>query len=109
MSCSCAALSGMTEAAAVYNRFGPLPISLEKYAVLRIRMQQLPLLRRGKEKDHGKAAEAMPVLRQEHVHETDLGAGVSPQGFGLVRDRLQVRQGQPAQSCRRRQGRRVGQ
>src|ERR1700686_2603020 len=100
MSCRCAALSGMTEAAAVYNPFRPPLFSLEKYAVLRIRMQQLPLLRRGHAEDHGHAAEEMPFLRPDHVQETDLGAGVSPQGLGLVRNRLQVRPGQQAQPGR---------
>ena len=51
----------MTEAAAVYNQFGPPPFSLEKYAFLRIRMQQLPLLRRGDAEDHRQAAEKMPA------------------------------------------------
>ena len=48
----------------------------------------------------------MPLLRQEHAEEADVGAGVSAQGLGLVRDRLQVRQGAQAQPGRREKERR---
>ena len=46
-----------------------------------------------------------PSCGKNTLQEADLGAGVSPQGLGLVRDRLQVRPGEQAQSGRRRQGR----
>src|ERR1700693_1641965 len=42
----------------------------------------------------------MPALREVAAAALDVGAGVSPQGRRLVRDRFQGRSGQQAQSCR---------
>ncbi len=52
----------------------------------------------GHAEDQRCAAEEMPALRQVAAAAPDVGAGVSAQGRRLVRDRLQGRPGQQAQS-----------
>ncbi len=78
------------------------PTKRRRHAVLRIRMSGLQVLPRGAAEDHRPAAEEVPLLRQGRLQAPDVGAGVPPQGLGLVRDRLQVGQGRQAQPRRGR-------
>src|ERR1039457_656128 len=70
------------------------------HAVLRIRVRELQVLQGGHAEGVRCTPEEMPVVRQEYTEEARVRTGVSLEGSRLVRDRLQIRQGEPAQSCR---------
>ena len=79
----------VARAAHVYSRF---------HAVLRIPVPQLRPRARGPAEGQRSRPEKVPGLREKPAEEAGVRARVPSQGWWLVRDRLQVRQGQQAQS-----------